>query len=221
MRSIAIALALLVCGSARADEVTMKASLVEGAVTITPAGGGTAAPLHEGDPLKQGDTVVTESGGRLEIAFASGTILRIGESSKVTLGESVPQKRFSARLLLGNIWAKVHKLVADETFQVETENAVAGVRGTEFRVEVEQGKDDLVRVYEGEVKVEAHDGKWAHSVKPGEELRFHKDHPPGGPAAFSASADKGHRFMQWVRERKDRPEFKNPEREERKKKRQK
>jgi ferric-dicitrate binding protein FerR (iron transport regulator) len=223
MRSVAILLAMLLCGTARADESNMKATLVEGVVTVTPAGGGGPGPLLEDDGLKQGDTVVTQPGARLEITFASGTVLRIGESSKMTLGESAPQKKFSARLWLGNIWAKVHKLVSNETFQIETENGVAGVRGTEFRIEIEQGKEDLVRVYEGEVKVEAHDGKWAHSVKPGEELRFHKDHPPAGVAKFSAAADDAHRFMQWVRERKNRLEFKNPERENRehKKKREK
>jgi len=219
MRPLAILLALLVCGPARAAEVTMKAALVEGVVTVTKAGAGAPVPLQGGDALAPGDTVATGSGGHLEIALATGTLLRIGESSRMTLGESVPQRKFSARLLLGNFWAKVHKLVADETFHVETENGVAGVRGTEFRVEVAPGKEDLVRVYEGEVKVEAHDGKWAHSVKPGQELRFHRDHPPAGPAAFSAVEDKAHRFMQWVRERKDRFENRNPERENRERKR--
>src|SRR2546426_8489730 len=46
---------------------------------------------------------------------------------------------------LGNLWARVYKLLAGETFGVETENGVAGVRGTEFRVEVVQDQPDLVR----------------------------------------------------------------------------
>jgi ferric-dicitrate binding protein FerR (iron transport regulator) len=220
MRSIAILLALSICGPALADEpAAMRATLVEGMVTMTPARGGGSGPLQEDDPLGQGDTIVTQPGARLEITLSSGTVLRIGESTRMTLGESLPQKKFSAKLWLGNVWAKVHKLIASETFQLETENGVAGVRGTEFRIEVEQGKEDLVRVYEGEVKVEAHDGKWAHSVKPGQELRFHKDRPPAGVAAFSATADKAHRFMQWVHERKNRFEYKNPERENREHKR--
>jgi hypothetical protein len=193
----------------------MRAALVEGIVTVTPASGGGAGPLQEGDPLGKGDTIVTQPGARLEIAFSSGTLLRIGESTRLTLGESVPQKKFSAKLWLGNVWAKVHKLIASETFHIETENAVAGVRGTEFRVEAEPGKEDLVRVYEGEVKVEAHDGKWAHSVKPGQELRIQKERHPAGPTAFSAAADSQQRFMQWVRSRKDGFEYRNPEREHR------
>jgi hypothetical protein len=216
MRFIAALLALLICAPTRADEpAAMRATLVEGMVTMTPALGGGSGPLLEDDALSQGDTIVTQPGARLEITFSSGTVLRIGESSRMTLGESVPQKKFSAKLWLGNVWAKVHKLIASETFELETENGVAGVRGTEFRVEVEQGQEDLVRVYEGEVKVAAHDGKWEHAVKPGEELRFHKDHPPAGPAKFSATADKAHRFMQWVRERKNRLESRDPERENR------
>jgi ferric-dicitrate binding protein FerR (iron transport regulator) len=214
MKTIAVLLALLICAPARADEATMRASLVEGTVTVTPGSGGASAPIQQGAPLGKGDQIVTDPGARLEITLSSGTVLRIGESTRMTLGDSVPQKKFSAKLWLGNVWAKVHKLISGETFEVETENAVAGVRGTEFRVEVAPGQEDLLRVYEGEVKVAAHDGKWTHSVKPGQELRFHKERAPAGPASFNPAADKGHKFMQWVRERKE-PQIRNPEHENR------
>ena len=155
MRSIAFALLpFLLCGAARADDSPMRATLVEGMVTMAPASSGGQGPLQEGDPLHEGDTIVTQPGARLEITLSSGTVLRVGESTRMTLGESVPQKAFSAKIFLGNVWAKVHKLLAAETFHLETENGVAGVRGTEFRIEVEPGKDDLLRVYEGAVQVD-------------------------------------------------------------------
>src|SRR5262249_16912818 len=123
----------------------MTISFVEGPVT---------PKLEPGAEVHAGDTIETGEGGRVEIALTTGTLLRLGESSRVTLKEEVPQKAFNARLLLGNVWAKVHKLVSGETFHIETENAVAGVRGTEFRVEVAPQKEDLVRVYEGVVQVD-------------------------------------------------------------------
>lgn len=215
MKLAALALVTLLCGAARADDAAMRASLVEGIVTVTPSGGGGAGPVEEGDPLREGDTVVTQPGARLEIALSSGTLLRVGEGTRLTLGESVPQKAFSAKLWLGNLWAKVHKLVAQETFHIETENGVAGVRGTEFRVEVAQGKDDLVRVYEGAVQVDGREGKWSHRVEPGHELRFHRDRPPAGPRAFDPATEKGHRFVDWVHARKQKSEHRNPEREQR------
>jgi ferric-dicitrate binding protein FerR (iron transport regulator) len=202
----------------------MTVALVEGMVTVRPAAGGAPAPLAEGDPLREGDTVQTSPGARLEISLASGSVIRLGESTRLLLGASVPQKAFSARLFLGNLWTKVHKLLAQETFHIETENAVAGVRGTEFRIEVAEGKDDLLRVYEGAVQVEAHDGKWSHRVEPGSELRFHRDRPPAGPRAFNAAEEGGHAFMKWVRSRPTKEghlpgqihrQFQNPEREHR------
>ena len=217
MKSLAFALLpfFLVCGAARADDSTMRATLVEGMVTMAPAGGAGQGPLQEGDPLREGDTVVTQPGARLEITFSSGTVLRVGESSRMTLGESVPQKAFSAKIFLGNVWARVHKLLAAETFHLETENGVAGVRGTEFRIEVEPGKEDLLRVYEGAVQVDGKGGKWSHRVEASHELRFHKDREPMAPSKFDASTEKKHKFMEWVRERK---EHRAPEHEKRERK---
>ena len=52
-------------------------------------------------------------------------------------------------------WAKVSKMVGSEArFEVKTENAVAGVRGTVFRVNVEEDAATVVKVYEGAVVVQ-------------------------------------------------------------------
>jgi hypothetical protein len=226
MRSIAVAVIALLCFPARAqdggmqasEDVAMKASMVEGMVSMVPSTGGGPGPLQEDDLLHQGDTVITQPGARLEITFASGTVMRIGESTRLTLGEVVPKKAFSAKIFFGNVWAKVHKLLANETFHLETENGVAGVRGTEFRLEVDPGKGDLLRVYEGVVQVDGKDGKWSHRVEASHELRFHKEHEPKGPAKFDPASEKGHRFMEWVRARKEHFQYKNPEREHKKRK---
>ena len=125
-------------------------------------------------------------------------------------------------LLLGNLWAKVHKLLAGETFAVETENGVAGVRGTEFRIEVARDQADLVRVYEGLVQVDARERGWSHSLQAGTELRFRREAEP--PRPFDAESEKGHRFMEWVRSRRTREgeqpgrirrEMRSPEQEHR------
>ena len=207
MKLCALTLALL---STAAGAQEMKATMVEGPVTLA-AGGALAA----GAVLHAGDTVQTGPEGRAEILLPAGSVLRLGENSKLTLGDAVPRKAFSAKLVLGNLWAKVHKLLAQETFHIETENAVAGVRGTEFRVEVAQGQDDLLRVYEGAVQVDGSGGKWSHRVEAAHELRFHRDREPSGAKAFEAGSEKGHKFMEWVRSRKEPFEYKNPEHEHR------
>jgi hypothetical protein len=185
-------LASLLC--AAADDVPLRATLVEGEVTRN------GAPLAEGDALHEGETVQTGAGARAEISTTAGSVVRLGESSKMTLGSAAGGKVFSARLFLGNLWAKVHKLVAGESFQVETENAVAGVRGTEFRVEVAPGKEDLVRVYEGAVEVKSHIGAWMHRLESGKELLFLRDRA-AAPRAFDAATESQHKFMKWVRSR--------------------
>ena len=195
-------IALLVAAllSAPADEAPMHATLVEGIVTVTLASGGPAGPLAEGDSLHQGDTVVTQPGARAEISMPSGSVIRLGESTRMTLGQVEPGKAFSAKLFLGNLWTKVHKLISAETFHIETENGVAGVRGTEFRVEVVPGQQDLVRVYEGAVEVKAHDGSWIHRVESNHELRFARDRA-APPHPFEVAAESEHKFMKWVRSR--------------------
>jgi len=116
----------------------------------------------------------------------------------------------------------VHKLLAGETFAVETENSVAGVRGTEFRIEVARDQADLVRVYEGLVQVDARERGWSHSLQAGTELRFRREAEP--PRPFDAESEKGHRFMEWVRSRRTREgeqpgrirrEMRSPEQEHR------
>ena len=55
---------------------------------------------------------------------------------------------------MGKLWAKVTSAIhGEQKFQVETENAVAGVRGTTFRVDANQDKSVRVRVYDGQVAV--------------------------------------------------------------------
>ena len=217
MKRVLLSIALLLSGPALADEPgAMTVSVVEGLCTVKAVGSGGVSPLLEGDPLREGDMVITSPGARLEIAVANGTVIRLGESSRLLLGTAPPSGgRFSARLFVGSLWTKVHKLLASETFHVETENAVAGVRGTEFRVEAaEGGKDDLLRVYEGAVEVKGAAG-WAHSVTPGNELAFHRDRPPAGPKAFDPASEKSSRLMAWVREKPPREHAGGPHRERR------
>lgn len=202
MNRIAVVLSLLLLSAPlRAQEGgAMTVTYVEGLVTVKPAGGGAAGPIAEGDPLHEGDTVQTPPGARLEISVANGSVIRLGESSRLLLGTApAAGHAFSARLFLGNLWTRVHKLVASETFHIETENGVAGVRGTEFRVEVGP-QADLVRVYEGAVEVKGAAG-WAHRIEPGHELSFHRNRAPVGPRAFDPASERSSKFMKWVRER--------------------
>lgn len=173
---------------------SMTATLVEGTASAS------GQPLAVGATLQPGDTVETQAGARVEIALPGGSVLRLGESSRLTLSPAITEQAFSAKLFFGNLWTKVHKLLAGESYAIETQNGVAGVRGTEFRVEVADAQPDLLRVYEGAVQVDAREGRWSHAVEPGHELRFARDAEP--PRPFDPAAERGHRFMDWVRSRR-------------------
>lgn len=208
MRAIAPALVLLLSFSAlaqaaSADASVMTITIVEGAATVSRGGQPPTEPLAEGAALHEGDVVQTGPAGRLEILLANGSHLRVGPSARVALKQAGRERTsFSARVLFGSVWAKVTKLLANESFQVETDNGVAGVRGTEFLVEAgAQGKDDHVRVYEGAVAVREHAGQWEHRVEPGRELSFRHGLRPVAPHAFDLAADRAHPLMKWVRER--------------------
>ena len=137
-----------------AAEVTF----LEGHAGHTPVGAASATPLKTGDQLTQGEIVQTESRSRLELRLDDKSLLRLGPGSQLKLTEanfaSDGTRKLSVKLFFGNLWARVTSAVnGDQRFAVETENAVAGVRGTTFQVDARTDKSVLVRVFDGAVAV--------------------------------------------------------------------
>ena len=118
--------------------------------------------LKVGGLVGQGDAVRTGAAGRLELKMPDGSRVRMGASSKVTLKRNhfIRDKRsVTLSLWLGRLWAKVTKRVGGErSFAVETQNAVAGVRGTSFSVVADADLSAVVRVYTGTVGVKKNQG---------------------------------------------------------------
>jgi len=85
--------------------------------------------------------------------------VRLDENSKLLIqqadfGGAAGQKKFVAKLALGKLWSKVTSVLGGQSrFEVATDNAVAGVRGTTFRVDAHADRSVLVRVYAGAVAV--------------------------------------------------------------------
>lgn len=115
--------------------------------------------LKEGTAIYEGDVIRTAEGSKLEAKLNDGSFLRLGAKSQLTLdnvsfnkGKTV--KQFKAKLVVGKVWAAVRSLFGDgSSFEVTTDNAVAGVRGTRFSTAVSEGGDTQVKVYEGRVLV--------------------------------------------------------------------
>ena len=159
--------ALLVAGPALASVGQVTA--LEGTAVRIPKAGGEQA-LASGAAIELEDTVRTAAGGFVKLVLTDGTALALGPDSELVLevAEFAGQERsaFSARLVLGRFWARVKKAVAGCTtrFEVKSGRAVAGVRGTIFRLDATplvagshppKIRETLVRVLEGRVGVDA------------------------------------------------------------------
>src|SRR5229473_1929662 len=135
-----------------------------------------ATALSVGTGVAQGDQILTQDDSRLELKFSDGSVLRMGPKAKMQLTEAhfgggPARRKLTAKLFFGNLWAKVTSVIqGEQKFQVETENAVAGVRGTTFRVDARTDKSVLVRVYAGTVAVAKNIPIYA-TGKPGEPRR--------------------------------------------------
>lgn len=205
---------------------TAQVSALEGRAQKSRAG---AAPLslRVGTSLGQGDTIETQASARLEIRFGDGSVLRVGPEARLQLAEAhfnggASKRRLTAKLFFGKLWARVTSVIqGEQRFQIETENAVAGVRGTIFRVDANADKSVLVRVYDGTVAVgksapgaatggERHEvegpqevtrEQWEKLVGRQMQIVIRADGTPGDPEAFSPDVDKDDAFALWNQER--------------------
>lgn len=136
-----------------------KATFVKGAVETGKSETGKFKRLKRSKRVKPGRYVKTGEDGRAELTFADGSVMRIGPNSMLHVAESGFNKKtkdvtVSAQLIGGKAWAKVSKLAgADAKFELKSENAVAGVRGTVFRVNIDKDDATVVKVYDGAVAV--------------------------------------------------------------------
>jgi hypothetical protein len=132
---------------------------VTGTARVYAAGSKSGRLLHKGDLLKKDHEVKVDGKSRLELRFPDGTIMRLAENSSLRMNEltfhkQTDKKNVRVGLSVGRLWAKVRKLTTpDSAVEVKTSNAVAGVRGTVYRVNVEADNSALVKVYDGEVYV--------------------------------------------------------------------
>lgn len=175
-----------------------------GKVSVLEGGGhrrgadGKAQPLAVGGDIELGDTITLEARSNAKLTLTDASELCLGESSELRIDEAEFQgqerKGFSARLTLGKFWAHVSKALSGNQakFEVKAARAVAGVRGTIFRIDATPMvsktypppiKKTVVRVTEGKVAVVA-EVKRASAAPPPTPGR----HQVPGPAQITAEA---------------------------------
>ncbi len=128
-------------------------TFLSGEVTVAASGGW--EPLQIGDALHVEDTVRTGQDSFCELQFGDIGALRVESNTEVYLRsvQVAPDAgNVGAKLAVGTVLAKVNALSAGEKFSVQTQNAICGVRGTEFGVHVANDQTRLA-VREGKVAV--------------------------------------------------------------------
>ena len=104
---------------------------------------GTWVPLKVGSKVLPGEMIRTGKKSRVEIVLIDKSVIRLGSKSKVRIAKALfksgGKTQFSAKMFRGKAYAAVSKLTGSESkFEVTTANAVAGVRGTAFRIDAKQ-----------------------------------------------------------------------------------
>jgi tellurite resistance-related uncharacterized protein len=99
----------------------------------------------------EGNTVETLSSGRALLQTENGTLTTLDYSSKLVIQTHSDDQHSSFHLSLGKVWSTVEKVFGKgEYYEIETQNAVAVVRGTSFGVSYD-GKFTTLEVTEGAV----------------------------------------------------------------------
>ena len=109
--------------------------------------------LNMGDQVREGDSIRTGSGGRVELSITPKRQFRIGQATEIKLEgleESRPRSglRARVRLFIGRFWGSLRAPIATaagERVTVATATAVVGVKGTTFGVDHDK-KTESTRV---------------------------------------------------------------------------
>lgn len=106
--------------------------------------------LVTGDQVEAGDIIATNNSGFANVYFPDGSVFRMEPNSEVVVSEGAydsESEDVTAKLKVtaGRIWCKIFDLATTKsTWQVETTNAVATVRGTAFGLEAINGNTVLI-----------------------------------------------------------------------------
>ena len=155
--------------------------------------GAEETPLRAGGAVAPGNIVRTGKDGRLELELPDGSFLRFDKDTSFTVLASAYEKKgqrrdVRIRMILGKAWARVSRLLMGRgRFAIETPTAVAGVRGTVYRLNLNRDRSAVVKVYDGEVEVRRKEKQEEQARRP---APLKQPQPVAGPHPVS--------MEQWV-----------------------
>lgn len=102
------------------------------------------------------------------ISFSDMTTFTMKPESEIVI-DTPPEKDSKWKLLAGNIWVNVKKMIKDGTMEGHMSQAVAGIKGTTF-VMHEDGTNSKLKVIEGVVNFAPKNGGESRDIASGQEV---------------------------------------------------
>ena len=168
-------------------------TLLEGKAFLEKKDMAKAQDICKGDYLVSGDRVSTDKESRIELKLPDESFIRFDEETtfelvSVDFDEKTNNRNINVNMALGKTWASVSKFLGEKgRFAVSTRTAVAGVRGTVYRMNVNKDNSVVIKVYWGEIDVRA-PSKVSHIEPPEKVMKpstVSGPHPVSGPLPVS------------------------------------
>ena len=127
--------------------------------------------------LNVDDHVKTAEKSTAIISFADMTTFVMKPQSEIILSSSAA-KDTQVKLLSGNLWVNVKKMMKDGSMDIEMSQAVAGIKGTNITCGSPNRDEDHIQVLRGLADVLIKESQQRILVSEGEELVVKKGQPP-------------------------------------------
>lgn len=136
----------------KSDDTAMVITFVTGDAKIVHTAASTEDAAKIGMVVRESDQIKTTT-GTVDLQSRTGSAIRVREFTTITVAKLAGTDQNETRIGMehGGLLATVNKNTSNEEFNVVTPTAVAGVRGTTFSVDVEDGQRPRVKVVEGKV----------------------------------------------------------------------
>ena len=123
---------------------------LKGQVELSRDDGKTWEFVSRSTPINWGDLIRTGEDSEAVIGFADMSVFKVRSESTICVMPPPNPSFPKVRLVLGNMWINVKKMLENGSVEAETNQAVCGIKGTTFEL-WETGRVSVVKVTEGVV----------------------------------------------------------------------
>ena len=145
------------CAGKKSDTNTGKIMELSGEVYFLVSPDSSPRRAVKGAQLEKDNVISTGQSGACLVQIGNSAVMQLRGQTTITLAEmyldqKTGQESTKIRMSSGKLVTKVSKLMnASDSFSIETPTVIAGVRGTEFSVDMTGNKKDTVAVLKGKV----------------------------------------------------------------------